>query len=406
MGNQDLRHVFEKAEYRVMIVANKFQTGFNQPKLVAMYLDKKISGVDAVQTLSRLNRTYPGKDTTFVIDFANDPVEIRKAFKKYDTGVEIEDIQSLDVVYDKKALLDEAGIYNEKDLEDFKEVNAEAFIKSRTLTGVKQANLHKRLYAATSRAVSVFNEKMSNLNDSVKSWDESATKAHDAGDEKAYEIADGKRSEATVERELLMRFKSNLQKFEKTYTYIAQLIELGDPELENFSSFTKLLSRRLQGIPLEKIDLTGMILKGYAINPIHDAGKTDVEFEKNQPLIANDSKASDREKEMLSEVISRLNAIFGDIGDNDDHVGLTSDIVTKISQDSIISSQIDKNTKEQALEGDIKTFIKKRLIESGEVRNKLVRVLLSDTQHMDAYAELIYDAFKERNSALMYQTGI
>src|SRR5690606_36595154 len=72
----DLRNEFERSEYRVMIVANKFQTGFNQPKLVAMYLDKKVSGVEAVQTLSRLNRTYPGKDETYVIDFVNDPKTI------------------------------------------------------------------------------------------------------------------------------------------------------------------------------------------------------------------------------------------------------------------------------------------------------------------------------------------
>ena len=69
-----------------MLVANKFQTGFNQPKLVAMYLDKKISGVEVVQTLSRLNRTYPGKDKTFVIDFVNDPKTILSEFKKYDAG--------------------------------------------------------------------------------------------------------------------------------------------------------------------------------------------------------------------------------------------------------------------------------------------------------------------------------
>jgi type I restriction enzyme R subunit len=80
IGSLDLRKAFEQKEYRVMLVANKFQTGFNQPKLVAMYLDKKISGVEAVQTLSRLNRTYPGKDKTFVIDFVNDPAVILSAF--------------------------------------------------------------------------------------------------------------------------------------------------------------------------------------------------------------------------------------------------------------------------------------------------------------------------------------
>lgn len=70
----DLKQAFDRPEYRLMVVANKFQTGFDQPKLCAMYLDKKIANeVEVVQTLSRLNRTASGKDTTFVIDFVNDP---------------------------------------------------------------------------------------------------------------------------------------------------------------------------------------------------------------------------------------------------------------------------------------------------------------------------------------------
>src|SRR5690606_2059198 len=69
---RDLPTAFDASDHQVMIVANKFQTGFDQKKLVAMYLDKRVSGVEAVQTLSRLNRTYPGKDTTYVVDFAND----------------------------------------------------------------------------------------------------------------------------------------------------------------------------------------------------------------------------------------------------------------------------------------------------------------------------------------------
>ena len=76
LNGRDMREAFAEDEYQVMIVANKFQTGFDQPLLVSMYVDKKLSGVAAVQTLSRLNRTYPGKDVTFVLDFVNDPSEI------------------------------------------------------------------------------------------------------------------------------------------------------------------------------------------------------------------------------------------------------------------------------------------------------------------------------------------
>src|SRR5699024_8418232 len=87
---------FDTPEYRVMIVANKFQTGFDQKKLVAMYLDKKVSGVEAVQTLSRLNRTSPGKDTTYVIDFANDADTILEAFRQFYKHARVEAVQNPD----------------------------------------------------------------------------------------------------------------------------------------------------------------------------------------------------------------------------------------------------------------------------------------------------------------------
>lgn len=78
LKGRDMRTAFDTDDYQVMLVANKFQTGFDQPKLCAMYVDKKLGGVECVQTLSRLNRTYPGKaqSGTFVLDFYNEPDEI------------------------------------------------------------------------------------------------------------------------------------------------------------------------------------------------------------------------------------------------------------------------------------------------------------------------------------------
>ena len=73
LRGRDMRKAFDTTDYQVMLVANKFQTGFDQPKLVAMYVDKPLKGVECIQTLSRLNRTYQGKDKTFVLDFVNDP---------------------------------------------------------------------------------------------------------------------------------------------------------------------------------------------------------------------------------------------------------------------------------------------------------------------------------------------
>src|ERR1019366_293342 len=79
LHGRKLRDAFATEDYNVMIVANKFQTGFDQPLLMAMYVDKRLAGVAAVQTLSRLNRTHPGKDTTFVLDFVKQEDEILEA---------------------------------------------------------------------------------------------------------------------------------------------------------------------------------------------------------------------------------------------------------------------------------------------------------------------------------------
>src|SRR5206468_12647208 len=74
---------FERPEYRFLIVANKFQTGFDQPLLHTMYVDKKLGGVNAVQTLSRLTRTHPEKTSTMVLDFANEADQIKVDFEPY-----------------------------------------------------------------------------------------------------------------------------------------------------------------------------------------------------------------------------------------------------------------------------------------------------------------------------------
>ena len=83
IAESQLPSEFDKEENRVLIVANKYQTGFDQPKLHTMYVDKKLSGVKAVQTLSRLNRICPGKDDTLVLDFVNDPQDILEAFRPF-----------------------------------------------------------------------------------------------------------------------------------------------------------------------------------------------------------------------------------------------------------------------------------------------------------------------------------
>jgi type I restriction enzyme R subunit len=121
LKGRDMRKAFDTGDYQVMIVANKFQTGFDQPKLCAMYVLKRLSGVDCVQTLSRLNRTYPGKAETgtFVLDFVNDPQEVLDSFLKYHKTAALSDVSDPNQVHTLFDKLGAEAIYQWSEVEQF-----------------------------------------------------------------------------------------------------------------------------------------------------------------------------------------------------------------------------------------------------------------------------------------------
>ena len=116
---KELPDVFATSEYQVLLVAEKYQTGFDQPLLHTMYVDRRLSGIQAVQTLSRLNRTHPFKEDTFILDFVNDRNEIQAAFKTYYEGAEIGEEVDPNRMYQVKGELDASGIYSASDVEQF-----------------------------------------------------------------------------------------------------------------------------------------------------------------------------------------------------------------------------------------------------------------------------------------------
>ncbi|WP_141355207.1 type I restriction enzyme subunit R domain-containing protein, partial [Zoogloea ramigera] len=113
----DIREAFKAPGYHLLLVANKFQTGFDQPLLCGMYVDKRLAGIQAVQTLSRLNRAHPGKDTTYILDFVNDAEEILAAFKTYYETARLEANTDPNLVFDLRAKLDATGFYDSFDVD-------------------------------------------------------------------------------------------------------------------------------------------------------------------------------------------------------------------------------------------------------------------------------------------------
>ena len=223
-GVSDVEQAFKNddLEYRVIIVANKFQTGFNEPRLCAMYVDKQLSGVTTVQTLSRLNRIFPGKPTPMVVDFINDPELIVKDFKLYYAGASIDtdiDPNSLHTLGDE---LDTAGFYTPEEMEHVAQVYMDGS-DSEALRG----------------AASPIIQRWRSQRDSGKEG-----------------------------REAARDFKANAEKYRHAYEFLSQIVAYADAEVSKRAMLAAVLERNLHLSERDDEDadfLTGLSLAGAAI---------------------------------------------------------------------------------------------------------------------------------------------
>jgi type I restriction enzyme R subunit len=202
VNEKALADTFAKPDYRVLLVAEKYQTGFDQPLLHTMYVDKRLAGIQAVQTLSRLNRTHPLKDDTFVLDFVNDPAEIQEAFRQYYEGSVMGEQVDPDNLYAVKADLDAAGIYLQTEVEEFSFV---FFAPKRRQSPAD----HKLMNAVLDQAASRFKH----LQDSDE-----------------------------VEAEL---WRGKLQAFRNLYSFLSQVIPYQDSDLEKLFTYLRHLALKL-----------------------------------------------------------------------------------------------------------------------------------------------------------------
>lgn len=312
-ASSDLAEAFKPATYNVMIVAEKFQTGFDQPRLVAMYVDRKIGGVQAVQTLSRLNRTYPGKDKTFVLDFVNAPEDVLEAFLPYFGRAELTATTDPNLIYDLVAKLDSSGIYELHEIE-------QAF--DAALTGGVNAN--SKVSAATRPAVDRFHKR----------W----TAA----------VLDGDKTE----QDELALFKSDANQFVKFYDFISQARNLEDTDLPRRHYFFRRILPQLSTATLEPpVDVSDVKLAGYSITAGEAVALTLAKGTALDPITAIGSGAiHEKHRSALEEIIAKLNERFGDSygpGVVDSVVG---QIVVRLAYDPDLALQAEVNTPQQFAE--------------------------------------------------------
>ena len=163
VSEKELPEKFSTQEYQVLLVAEKYQTGFDQPLLHTMFIDKRLAGIQAVQTLSRLNRIHPLKEDTFVLDFVNDREEIRAAFKVYYEGAEMGEEVDPARMYAIKAELDASGIYLDEEVERFCAVYFKAKQRQSALD-------HQAMNAALDPAVSRFTVRQKDNEEEAELW--------------------------------------------------------------------------------------------------------------------------------------------------------------------------------------------------------------------------------------------
>jgi len=333
-GEKELPGVFEKDEYKILLVAEKYQTGYDQPLLHTMYVDKPLSGVKAVQTLSRLNRICPGKEDTFILDFVNDRNTILNSFQPYYESTTVEETTDPNHLYDLRAKLDTKQIYWQSEIDAF----AKTYFQSKNMLNPRE---QAKLNAYIDPAVDRFEDL-----------------EEDAQDE----------------------FKKGLRTWTNIYSFLSQINIFQDIELEKYYAYSRLLLTKLPKKDLtERLKLTDEIALEYyrlqksSEEPIRQAiqGEGTV-----QNITEAGIKRSIDEKSPLSEIIEVLNDRFGTDFTTADKL-FFDQIETELINDEKLQMQAKNNTIDNFKYGFEDTFLTK-LIERMEDNQGIFEKILDD----------------------------
>ena len=381
LKGRDMRKAFDTNEYQVMLVANKFQTGFDQPKLCAMYVDKKLGGVDCVQTLSRLNRTYSGKEQTFILDFVNEVEDIKLAFEPYYTTSEIDDITDPNIVYDIQSSLEGNGIFTDIDVENY----AQAFFNPKGT----QAQMSSALKPSIDRYKGKYKEALISIQNIKKALEN----AKQDNDEKAIHNLGLDLKEANEKKSELEIFKANMVKFVRMYEFLSQIVDYSDEDLEKLCAFTKGLIPNLKTVNTsDDIDISLVQLARYQL---HKQKEQTITLEGGEELkgITDVGTATpkDPEKVFLTKVVEAMNTLFKGEFTDDDVYNYAKTISDKVKEDTVVIEQISNNTKEQAMLGGFAERLNDAVIDSLDIHQNMATQVLSEDKIRKGLANIVYD---------------
>ena len=339
---------FEGLEYRFLVVANKFQTGFDQPLLHTMYVDKKLGGVNAVQTLSRLNRVHPHKSGTMVLDFTNEAADIQAAFQPYFETTILSEATDPNLLYEIQTRLKAFPVYTDEDVNAFAQLS---FSGDTT---------QDQIYAALAPSVDHFSD---------------------------------------LQKDEQRDFRSQLADFVKLYSFLAQVLTFLDADLEKLYVFARHL-RRLLKVDREELPLEiqqNIDMESYRIQQIGD-GKIELERagDKLEPMRTKEhGETPPEELEALSRIIADLNDRFG-IEMGPEHRLTLSQMMDRLDEDAALERAVCVNTPENiriAFDYKVEQVIQEIVDQNFELYKRIT----DDAAFGDAIKNHLFDQYLRRN---------
>ena len=342
---------FKSPEYRILIVSNKFQTGFDEPLLQTMYVDKRLDGLQCVQTLSRLNRVTTGKTDTLILDFVNEPDQIQEAFQQYYQTTTLIEETDPNRLYDLQYQLENFAVYDEETLNQFCEVFYDPDQPEELLQGI--------------------------LDDVVKQWRE-------------------------LERDDREQFRSTLQSYIRLYGYISQLITFTDVALEKLYVFGRTLNKKLpkREHPDASDVLASVDLDSFRVQKTHDSLQLSLKAENSEVKgIGSDvATVRDPQRDFLSKILDALNDVHQTDFTSEDKVDLDT-IHQKIHEDAELRRVIEGDNSEDNKWYKFEQVIDEILL--GFVNSKLeLYTKLSQPEINAAFKRHLYRDYLQQNRRL------
>lgn len=304
ISEEQLPEAFNSDEFSILVVAEKYQTGFDEPLLHTMYVDKKLTGVKAVQTLSRLNRTMENKEDTFVLDFVNNADDIKNAFAPYYGETQLDEEVDVNLIYDTKYMLRSFNLYDDNDISEFNNI----------LRDKEQLENNSGIITSFFKPIADKLEKQ-NKDDKFK-------------------------------------FKKGVRNFVKWYSYITHITRLFDKDLQKEYHFLKSLGNVLPGEERESENISGKIkMEEYRLQESYN-GSISLNTDETSKQLENPKsidmgRGVDDKKETLDNIIREINREFNGVSPDSDSLGsLLIEVMNRLEDDSELDKYIENNSEE------------------------------------------------------------